>query len=341
MAGADAGNKILVLYAGGTIGMEPSASGYRPLPDFAQTLQAEWSAAHGDTVPDFEVLTLPRIIDSADLVPSDWHTLGEALRRHWNDYAGFVLLHGTDTMAYTAAALAFLLQGQDKPVVLTGAQIPLCEPGSDALGNVGHALQAARELRLREVCLSFGGRLLRGNRSRKVHSTAPAAFDSPGWPELGRWQPELRLAPDYAAPATSAAHFLTRPTPHFDDGAVMVMPVYPGVGAQHWLALLEHDRPRALLLHAYGMGNVPQTPAMTAVLTWAEAHHCAVLTISQCPGGGVSPGVYATSAGANTVAGGTMLLEAGFAKLHCLLAIGHTGAALRAELSRNLCGELD
>ena len=329
--------RVLVLYAGGTIGMAPSAQGYRPMADFAGVLRRQFAACAG--LPACEIVEMAEPIDSANLQPAHWRAIAAELVARWDEWDGFVVLHGTDTMAWTASALSFMLLGADKPVILSGAQIPLGQPRSDAAANLQGALALAADPRIREVALYFGGRLLRGNRSSKVHADRFAAFDSPNCLPLaeagiGIVVHDDRLlrpgARDFALPA-------------FDRAAVAVLTVHPGLSAPAVEALLGDPALRGLVLCSYGVGNAPDADAqLLAALGVAVARGVVVVNITQCVTGSVVQGSYATGAALariGVVAGGDLTLEAAFAKLHVLIARGLTPAEIHDCLGRAWCGE--
>ncbi len=320
--------------------MKPSPDGYLPMAGFVEVLQDALRGGSLAGMPAFEVIELDDLIDSANLQPAHWVTIAQALIARWSDYAGFVVLHGTDTMAWSASALSFMLRGTDKPVILTGAQIPLVEPRSDALNNVRSAIMLAAEASLREVCIYFDRRLMRGNRSRKLRSSGFDAFDSPNCPYLAdvgirvtlhteRWLPPA--AKDFKLPA-------------FEPDAVAVLPIYPGISAQTVTAVLDSTARRGLILQSYGVGNVPDANTeLMGVLADAVARGIVVVNTTQCPNGGVEQGAYATGAALNrigVVPAGDMTPEAAFAKLHFLLASGESPEVIRTMFGQSLCGEM-
>lgn len=324
--------------------MAASADGYRPTAGFGQMLKQRFGG--GDTVPampampDFDVVEFAELIDSANLRPSHWTQMAGELLARWEAYDGFVVLHGTDTMAYSASALSFMLRGLDKPVVFTGSQIPWIEPRSDAPENLQTALLLAAFSPLREVVLYFNRRLLRGNRSRKLKSSSFDAFDSPNYPHLATIGIDIAFAHDRLLPA-SARDFSQ---PVFDPEAVTMLAVYPGLPSRLVDAVTASPALRGLILTTYGVGNAPDgDTALMSAIGRAVERGVVVLNVTQCPTGCVSQGDYATGAALNrigVVGGGDMTPEAAFAKLHCLLARETDVATVRAQLAQSLCGEL-
>ena len=330
--------RILVLYTGGTIGMVPSDQGYVPTPGFCERLREQLGPLAGQ-VPEYELIEFDRLLDSANLVPDDWCQIARLLQHHWADYDGFVVLHGTDTMAYTASALSFMLRGTDKPVILTGSQIPLSQLRNDGLDNLVTALLLAASGDIAEVCVYFNGRLLRGNRARKVRTTGFDAFDSPNCPWLGQAGIHIELRHDLLLQPGRPQFQI----PDLDPATVMVLGVFPGMPARLLKAALDDDRVRGLVLQTYGVGNPPDADrALMDALANAIAKGVTVLNITQCPEGAVSQGAYATGTTLNrlgVISGGDLTPEAAFSKLHVLLAQGLTGETLRQALTQPLCGE--
>lgn len=332
--------RVLILHTGGTIGMEPSAQGYRPMRGFAGRLSAALQGRAGGTLPDFDVLELDQPIDSANLRPAHWGRIAGTLLARWDAYDGFVVLHGTDTLAWSASALSFMLRGTDKPVIFTGSQIPLVQPRSDALANLEAALLLASRQLVREVGVFFGRQLLRGNRSSKLSSSHFDAFGSPNCLPLADVGIDIRVYPELLLPA-SERHFVV---PEIDNEAVAVLTIHPGVSARMLEALASGERTRGLILHSYGAGNVPDIDReLMAALARTMARGVVVLNVTQCRSGGVVQGAYATSAALSrlgVVAGADLTLEAAFAKLHFLLATEPDPERVRAGLGTPWCGEL-
>jgi len=248
---------------------------------------------------------------------------------------------GTDTLAWSASALSFMLQGADKPVIFTGAQIPLARSGSDAPANLRLALHAAAQPQLRETCIAFGGSLLRGNRARKTSAQNFAAFTSSNYPTLG-------AVSDDGIPAFHVERFLPAgqksfSIPHFRPRAVALLPLYPGVSGDSVRALLANPELRAIVLQSYGSGNVPDSDTdFIDSLHTAHARGILLANSTQCPHGRVTQGAYATShvldqLGVIPLA--DMTPEAAHAKLHFLLASTDNRPQIVADLQRSLAGE--
>ncbi|QTF93051.1 asparaginase domain-containing protein [Halomonas sp. BM-2019] len=333
--------RLLILYTGGTIGMRPSPAGYVPGEGFAERLETQLAAHGGEALPTYRLVEMAPAIDSANLEPQAWNRLVEALARHWADHDGMVILHGTDTLAYTASALSFMLGALDKPVVLTGAQIPLGQPRSDAPGNLALAMQAAAHSAApREVCLAFHDRLLRGNRARKVDSLAMAAFDSPNAPWLGQAGIELQLDTTAALPAGQPDFTAAR----FEDDRVALLHCHPGLSRRLVASLLEDPTLQGLVLVSYGTGNPPELSGeLAAHLARATARGVAIVNVTQCHRSGVRQGAYASGGALNAagvIAGQDLTPEAALTKLQVLLGRGLRGATLRQAMATALRGEM-
>lgn len=170
---------IYVAYTGGTIGMQRSEHGYVPVSGHLQRQLALMPEFHRPEMPDFTIHEYHPLMDSSDMTPEDWQHIADDIRSHYDEYDGFVILHGTDTMAFTASALSFMLENLGKPVIVTGSQIPLAELRSDGQINLLNALYVAANYPINEVALFFNNRLFRGNRTTKAHADGFDAFASP------------------------------------------------------------------------------------------------------------------------------------------------------------------
>ncbi|WP_163557296.1 asparaginase [Halomonas sp. NO4] len=338
---------VLLLYVGGTIGMVETPHGLAPGPDFTrrlhQTLATLPPSSHA-SLPDFVVRESPHPIDSSGATPADWQRLGREIAAALPEHAGVVVLHGTDTLAWSASSLAFQLQGLDRPVVVTGAMRPLDADGSDARDNIELALRFAAQPLLQEVGVAFGGRLLRGVRSRKVG--AQEAFTTPHYPLLGE-----RVGDDAVLFASRTLVSQQRGAPRFEladyagglaHGSVARIALWPGIQAWQLDAWLRDDRVKGALLEVWGGGNAPDDPALLGVLAQASGEGKLLAAVSQCPTGGVTLGRYAAGRGladADVLSGDTMTPEAAYTKLVHLLALPLDDAERRRRFLTPLVGE--
>lgn len=330
---------IGLIYTGGTVGMTRTAQGYAPMGDFASVLSALLRGQCND-LPVYTLHAYPAPIDSANATPADWQAIGRDIAARYDDYDGFVVLHGTDTMAYTAAALSFMLQGLRKPVIVTGSQIPLGVARSDALQNLVTALQLATSEEINEVALYFNQRLLRGNRATKVSAERLDAFDSPNYPCLATAGIELRINRDALLPRADKERFAL---PDYTNHLVLPVRFVPGLPVRAIQAMLDLN-PHAIILQCYGSGNAPdRDPALLETLRQASAKGVVLVAGSQSLHGRVSIGNYAAGAAmpaAGVIGAGDMSFEAAYVKLHHLLAMGLSADAVRTQFLCNLSGEL-
>lgn len=334
--------KVYIAYTGGTFGMKPTPTGYQPDAGLASTLAAVLPPAGKAGMPEWTLHEYTRLIDSSEAHPRDWHTIASDIATHYDDYDGFVILHGTDTMAYTASALSFALVGLRKPVIVTGSQIPLGEPRSDALGNLLGAMLIAANHRVPEVCLYFNGRLLRGNRATKVSCAEFDAFDSPNFAPLGCVEIEISIDKGRVLPMPAREMFELAP-PGEPDLEVAVLTLYPGLSLVRLEQMLAPPL-AGLVLQTYGSGNGPvNMPGFVAALAAASARGVVIANVTQCPRGRVDQARYATGsalATAGVVSGYDMTLEAAVTKLHHLLAQGLAADEVRQRFGHECCGEV-
>src|SRR6476619_305892 len=249
------GDSVLVLNAGGTIGMVGTPDGYAPVPG-ALGPYLDWivEMSRGE-LPSISFFELDPPIDSSNATTDHWCAVARTIFERRDNHPGFVVLHGTDTMAYTSSALSFLLPSFGKPVVVTGSQIPITRTRSDGRQNLIGALQVAAESQVQEVTLLFGEVLLRGNRATKVDASGLDAFDSPRFPPLARIGIDIVVN-----------HALVRPREGFPGlvigelGRVAAMRLFPGFSASI-LANLCKPPLRGLVIEAYGAGNARRRTA--------------------------------------------------------------------------------
>jgi L-asparaginase len=329
---------VFVLHTGGTIGMVDSPEGAAPVAG-ALAPYLDWIVDNsaGD-LPPIEFLELDPPIDSANATPQDWCAIAQVLHERRADHAGFVVLHGTDTMAYTSSALSFLLPSFGKPVVVTGSQIPISRTRSDGRQNFIGALQVAARPDLSEVSLLFGEVVLRGNRATKIDASGLDAFASPRLAPLADIGIDIVVNPSIAPAGDGEARLVPGPL-----GTVAATRLFPGFSASI-LANLCRPPLQGLVIEAYGAGDGPANDRdfLTAIER-AAADGIVVVVVTQCVRGSVQPGAYATGSAlldAGAVPGYDMTSEAALTKLAVLLGEGPDSGTVAAMMQRNIAGEL-
>ncbi len=333
--------RVYIANTGGTIGMRPGPQGYAPAPGFLGQQLGQMAAFESDQMPEVEVGELEPLLDSAYMQPADWQRIAADIHAHYEDFDGFVVVHGTDTMAYTASALPFMLKNLAKPVILTGSQIPLCELRSDARGNLITALTIASELDIPEVCIYLDGLLLRGCRSTKVDAASFDAFESPNFPPLGRAGVGIEvdrrlLLPPPAPGSRLQLRSVANPT-------VGILRLFPGITAA-WVRNSLAPPLRGLVLETYGVGNGPARDRnFLHALEEAIGRGVIIVATSQCLRGRVRLGDYEAGSGmqqVGVISGQDMTTEAALAKLYHLLSLELDASEVRRRLASNLRGEL-
>lgn len=329
---------IYVAYTGGTIGMQRSDQGFIPVSGHLQQQLANMPEFHRAEMPDFTIHEYQPLIDSSDMTPLDWQSIADDIRKNYDQYDGFVILHGTDTMAFTASALSFMLENLAKPVIVTGSQIPLEQLRSDGQQNLLNALFVAANYPINEVALFFNNTLFRGNRTTKAHADGFNAFASPNLAPLLEAGIHIRRLNTPPAP-TGDGELIVHPiTPQ----PIGVVTIYPGISSDVVSNFLLQPV-KALILRSYGVGNAPQNPAFLKELKEASARGIVVVNLTQCMSGKVNMGGYATGnalALAGVISGYDLTVEATLTKLHFLLSQNLSSDEVRRLMQLNLRGEL-
>ncbi|WP_201191332.1 asparaginase [Pseudomonas fluorescens] len=326
-----AAQHVMVLYTGGTIGMQASANGLAPASGFEARMREYLHGQPGLVVPPWRFREMSPLIDSANMSPAYWQQLREAVVDAV-DVQGcdsVLILHGTDTLAYSAAAMSFQLLGLQARVCFTGSMLPAGVPDSDAWENLGGALVALGQGLAPGVHLHFHGEMLDPTRCAKVRSFGRHPFKRLERQGGGSKAGSLPAALNYNQPRQLAK--------------VAVLPLFPGIGAEQLDGVLNSGI-QALVLECYGSGTGPSdNPAFLAALARARDNGVVVVAVTQCHEGGVELDVYEAGSrlrGVGVLSGGGMTREAAFGKLHGLLGAGLDTAQVRRLVELDLCGEL-
>ncbi len=336
--------RILVIYTGGTIGMRKTPAGYRPEPGSLQRLIAEIPRFSDPEVPEFAIDEFDPLLDSSDMNPGHWLRIARLVRQRYADYDGFLVVHGTDTMAFTASALSFMLEDLTKPVILTGSQIPLEETRNDAQHNLLTSLMilGRYHLRLPEVMVYFADRLLRGNRCTKVSVSDFAAFDSPNCPPLGRVGLDIHIDWGRVLPPRPSPDETVRVV-EVGGATVAAFRIFPGLKPELLQAVLAPPV-QGVVLECFGAGNAPTAdPAFMRVVSEATARGLVIVNVTQPLRGSADLRLYATGRAlfdAGVVSGYDMTAEAALAKLFYLFEKGHAPARVKELVQTPLVGEL-
>ncbi|EKN47194.1 asparaginase [Pseudomonas viridiflava] len=323
--------RVMVLYTGGTIGMQASANGLAPASGFEARMAGQLAELPELVVPQWRFREMSPLIDSANMTPAYWLRLREAVIEAVDTEGcdAVLVLHGTDTLAYSAAALGFQLLGLDAPVVFTGSMLPAGVPDSDAWENVNGALLALGNGLAPGVHLYFHGELMDPTRCAKIRSFGRNPFAPLQRSRGGHAAVSLPDALDYRQPRTMAS--------------VAVLPLFPGIGAAQLNGLIDSGI-QGLVLECFGNGTGPSDdPQFIASLEDARARGICVIAITQCHEGGVELDVYEAGSrlrGAGVLSGGGMTREAALGKLHALLGADLTTEEVRRLVELDLCGEL-
>ena len=332
--------RVYIAYTGGTIGMKSTGDGYVPATGYLEKLMNTIPELKSDILPDYQICEYEPLLDSSNMTPDDWLKIANDIAAHYKEFDGFVVLHGTDTMAYTASALPFMLQGLQKPVILTGAQIPLCKVRNDARENLVTALLIAANFKIPEVCLCFGDKLLRGNRAVKVDADSLDAFESPNFPALGTVGIEININWDLVLPPAKTRKPLTVNT--LNEARVAGLRLFPGISIDIVKNFLQPPI-RGLILQTYGIGNAPEDLKLISAFKAANDRGVIIVNCTQCLKGTVSMEDYATGAAlakAGVISGFDMTLEAALAKLSFLLNQKLSVAKIKKMMQTDMRGEL-
>ena len=335
-----------MIYTGGTIGMkqDPRDQTLKPF-DFNQILEE---------VPELEKFafridsyTFNPLIDSSEVEPSLWQSIAKLIQDRYSDYDGFVILHGTDTMAYSASALSFMLENLSKPVVFTGSQLPIGVPRTDGKENLISAVEIASakdpegHALVPEVSIFFNSKLLRGNRSTKVSSDDFSAFSSPNCPPLAEAGISIRYNETIIRKPSSWDEPLRIMTDL--DTRVSILKVHPGITPQVMKYFMCGPETRAIIIETYGSGNAPSKQWFLDTVEEAAGMGKVLMNVTQCLSGTVNMDLYATGKTlekAGVISGKDITTEGALAKLFYLMGQSTVNSQVKSRLGENLKGEI-
>ncbi len=337
---------LLLIYTGGTIGMKQDMKDLTLKPfDFSQIL---------DEVPEIrkfafkiDTYSFEPPIDSSDVEPSLWQDLARLIKEKYEDYDGFIILHGTDTMSYSASALSFMLDGLTKPVIFTGSQLPIGVPRTDGKENLISAVEIASAKdeeghpAVPEVCVCFDSLLMRGNRSTKVNSEVFRAFQSPNFPPLAEAGINIRYNNEYIRKPNDWYQSLTINTEL--DTRVSILKIHPGITPEVVRNILCGKDTRAIIMETYGSGNAPTRDWFLDIVKESSVMNKIIVNVTQCLAGTVNMNIYANGKAlerAGVIDGYDSTTESALAKLFYLMGKSRDNEWVKAMMSRNLKGEI-
>lgn len=337
-------SKVLLIYTGGTIGMiKDPETGVLKSFDFKHLYKHVPEIQRLNI--DLNSISFEIPVDSSEMNPTNWRMMAELIVTNYDQYDGFVILHGSDTMAFTASALSFMLQGLKKPIVLTGSQLPIGTIRTDGKENLITAIEiaAAKDKNgnaiVQEVALYFEYSLLRGNRASKISANQFDAFNSPNYPKLAVAGVEIDYHKDYLHRNTIEG------LKYFSDFSdkIALIKLFPGIDFSLYSALFKVETTRAVILETYGSGNAPSDHNLKALVTKYIQAGGIVINITQCSSGSVQQGKYETSsffAKAGVISGRDLTTEAALTKCMHLLALYPENEKVKAAFETNLVGEI-
>ncbi|CAM3972340.1 asparaginase [Pseudoalteromonas byunsanensis] len=330
--------KIYIAYTGGTIGMKQSSRGYIPAEGYLTETVKNNAEFTREEMPLFDIHEYCPLIDSSDMSPLHWQMIADDIQEKYQQYDGFVVLHGTDTMAYTASALSFMFENLTKPVIVTGSQIPLSQLRSDGQVNLLNAMYLAANYPIAEVSLFFNNKLFRGNRATKAHADGFDAFASPNLQPLAQSGINIQLKEGKLSPYVDQALQITPVV----QQPIGILYLYPGISIEIINNVISSNI-KALILLSFGVGNAPQQGEFLAALKAASERGVVIINLTQCIQGQVNMGGYATGnalLNSGVLSGFDMTLEACIAKLHYLFSQKLEIETVRHLMQDNLRGEL-
>ena len=340
-------SKVLLIYTGGTIGMNrnPQTGALEPF-NFEHLLNRVPELKQFQT--EIATYQFNPPIDSSDMTPRLWTELAHIIADHYQEYDGFVILHGTDTMAYTASALSFMLEGLGKPVILTGSQLPIGQLRTDGKENLITSIEMAAAkhqdgtAKVPEVGIYFNGHLMRGNRTTKQSADEFNAFESFNYPHLADAGVQITYHEEFIHRPTSFD--VSRFTPQFRlDNNVIIFSLFPGIREDLIRHIIATPNLRAIVMRTFGSGNAPQSPWLLSALREGTNRGKVIINVSQCMQGRVEMGRYDTGyqlQEAGVISGYDGTVEAAVTKLMYLQGKYEDSEQVRKYMKRSICGEI-
>ncbi len=333
--------KVLLIYTGGTIGMEKDYESGSLVPfDFTNIFKK---------MPEMKLLEcevsvhpFKKPLDSSDMGPNEWKIIANYIGKNYEKYDGFLILHGTDTMSYTASALSFMLKGLRKPVIFTGSQLPIGDLRTDAKENLLTSLYYASlyendEAVIQEVAVYFEYKLLRGNRTLKYSAEYFDAYQSPNYPILGQSGVHLNIEKDFLHRANKDEKFVV--DTHISKD-ILFWRIFPGMTLEHFT---EIPKMKVLILQVFGSGTIFNTEKTESTLKKIRENGTEIVVVSQCVSGGISFGKYENSnifVKIGAISGKDMTAESAITKAMHLMDNPNYAGSFAKNFSKNLCGEI-
>ncbi|MPW25754.1 asparaginase [Alkalibaculum sp. M08DMB] len=319
--------------------MTMSENGYTPQKGFMETALSKIHDLNSKEMPEYDLIEYDPLLDSTNITVKVWMKIARDIEERYDMYHGFVILHGTDTMAYTASALSFMLDGLSKPIIFTGAQIPLSEIRNDGRDNLITALILAANYDIPEVCIFFENKLFRGNRTTKVSADELFAFDSPNYSPLAEVGVNINLNEKLIRKPGNSLKVCT-----FEKHQIAVLKIFPGIELEVFNNIMTPNL-KGIVIETFGAGNIPKIGGvLDGILKKAMENKTVIVVCTECLRGSATMGQYESSNGlskAGTVSGYDMTIEAAVTKLDYLLSLNCDLNTVKELMGKNLRGELE